>query len=88
MKTVEEILNELEKLVEVPNNDKQPEKSVKGLQMFILITELRGLIGSKKKYHKSETKTTMLCGDCGQKLTKVRPGKYQCDNQKCKRNNQ
>ena len=39
-------------------------------------------------YQKSETKTTMLCGDCGQKLTKVRPGKYQCDNQKCKRNNQ
>ena len=39
-------------------------------------------------YQKSETKTTMVCGDCGQKLTEVRPGKYQCDNQKCKRNNQ
>lgn len=26
------------------------------------------------------------CGDCGMELTEVRPGKHQCDNEKCKSN--
>lgn len=26
------------------------------------------------------------CGDCGQELTEVRPGKHQCDNVNCKSN--
>ena len=29
-----------------------------------------------------------ICGDCGEELTHVRPGKYQCDNPKCKSNKQ
>jgi len=27
-----------------------------------------------------------MCMDCGQKMTHVRPGKYQCDNTDCWRN--
>lgn len=27
------------------------------------------------------------CGDCGQELTLVRPGKHQCDNSNCIQNN-
>ncbi len=33
-----------------------------------------------------ETELTFTCGDCGQKLTEVRPGSHQCDNEKCIQN--
>ena len=32
---------------------------------------------------KNEPIISICCGDCGKKLTLVRPGKYQCDNRNC-----
>ncbi len=34
----------------------------------------------------SELELIYACGDCGEKLTLVRPGKHQCDNINCIRN--
>lgn len=44
MKRILEKLAELEKLVDVPNVDKQPNESLKEMQMLNLIVEIRGLV--------------------------------------------
>lgn len=44
MKMIIEKLAELEKLVDVPNVEKQPDESLKAMQMLNLIVEIRGLV--------------------------------------------
>ena len=39
-----EKLAELEKLIDVPNVDKQPQESLKAMQMLNLIVEIRGIV--------------------------------------------
>lgn len=41
---------------------------------------------SKNKKQTNDSIMEIFCCECGHKMTLVRPGKYQCDNSKCKSN--
>ena len=44
-----EKIAELEKLIDVPNVDKQPQESLKAMQMLNLIVEIRGIVSELEK---------------------------------------
>lgn len=62
---------------------KQAKKSAPAEMVLVSIGQVLGYMTGKYEESNPLFHPPSFCGDCGKKLTEVRPGKHQCDNRKC-----
>ena len=81
---MEEYIKWLENKIEVCLEDKDLQREHWAFcQALKKYRELALSLGGVSKSLQSEGSPIVTCASCGKEVTIVRPGKHQCDNEKC-----